>query len=447
MSELIADKKVFSLSEVLTSIQKTLAQRYSSSFWVKAEMNKLNFYKHSGHCYPDLVEKTDGKIMAEVRSVLWNSDYNRINLKFLTILHEPLKDGIKILLNAKIQFDPKYGLSLQILDIDPSFTLGDLEREKQETIARLKSEGLFDRNKQLPFPVLPQRIAVISVETSKGYADFLNVTSNNPWGYKFFNFLFPSLLQGERAASSIISQLRKIRKASAYFDVVAIIRGGGGDVGLTCYNDYELAKFICRFPIPVITGIGHSTNETVSEMVANVNAITPTKLAEYLIQHFHNFSVPVREAEKKIAEYSLRFITEENAGFVAAVRLFKSVTERVMLNHRYAINSSAQVLSRQAYISLFKGQEELKGIRKEMALHSGIFIKNDHVRLTNIEKTIGLLHPSNVLKRGYSITMFNGKVLTSAFEVGEGEEIKTILTDGRLTSTVLQTQINIENNE
>src|SRR5688500_11204141 len=209
MPETINSKKVFSLVEVTVSIQKTIAERYKTSFWVKAEMNKLNHYSHSGHCYPELVEKTDGKVIAQMKANLWKNDFDRINHNFLSVLKEPLKDGIKILFCASISFDSSHGMSLRILDIDPSFSLGELEREKQDTLETLRREGIFRANKILKLPVLPQRIAIISVETSKGYSDFLNIIQHNPWGYKFFKFLFPSLLQGEKSVASICNQLKR----------------------------------------------------------------------------------------------------------------------------------------------------------------------------------------------------------------------------------------------
>ena len=221
MAEIVNNRKIFSLIEVTISIQKAIAERYKSVFWVKAEMNKLNHYSHSGHCYPELVEKSDGRVIAQMKSNLWKTDFDRINHNFLKVLKEPLKDGIKILFCASISFDPVHGLGLRILDIDPSFSLGELEKEKQETLERLKREGIFQSNKLLKLPVLPQRIAVISVETSKGYSDFLKVIEHNPWGYKFFKFLFPSLLQGERSIASICSQLERIKNVRHHFDVVA----------------------------------------------------------------------------------------------------------------------------------------------------------------------------------------------------------------------------------
>src|SRR5690606_24767693 len=167
----------------------------------------------------------------------------------------------------------------------------------------------------LPFALLPQRIAIISVESSKGYADFTHIIEQNPWGYKFFHYLFPSLLQGDNASQSIINQLHRIEKVSHHFDVVAVVRGGGGDVGLSCFNDFALARQIATFPLPVITGIGHATNETVVEMISFFNAITPTKLAEFLIQRFHNFANPVEEAQRKIVDRCRNVLKEEQERF------------------------------------------------------------------------------------------------------------------------------------
>lgn len=483
MPETVNDKQVFSLLEVTKSIQKTLSDRYKSSFWVKAEMNKLNLYKQSGHCYPELVEKKDGKVIAQIKSHLWKDDFNRVNNNFQRILKEPLKDGIKILFQAKISFDPSHGLALWITDIDPSYTLGDLEREKQETIKQLREEGIFNQNKTLKLPLLPQRIAIISVETSKGYADFLKVIETNSWNYKFFHLLFPSLLQGDKAVQDITAQLKRIKKVKSHFDVVAIIRGGGGDVGLSCYNNYQLAKEIALFPIPVITGIGHATNETVTEMISFSNAITPTKLAEYLLQKFHNFSVPVQEAEKKVIDKSKRLLSEENAKFQSEVKLFRSVTENILISNKNEIKGVTSSLIQHAQF-IFKNQNEylrtakaeiVKGtntfcnnskqelknfaisIRKDthsqlnqiklivsqllekLLSQSGLKFKTSLLELNNIEKNIANMSPTNVLKRGYSITLLNGKAVKTISQVKSGDIINTTVFEGNITSIVNST--------
>jgi Exonuclease VII, large subunit len=418
MSEKIANKTVYSLLEVARSIQKTLSDRYTSEFWVKAEMNKLNFYHHSGHAYPELVEKQNGKIIAQFKANLWRDDYQTINANFLRTVGEPLKDGIKILFLARITFEPQYGLALRIIDIDPSFTLGDLEREKQETIQRLHAEGIYHSNKQRPLPLLPQRIAIISVETSKGYADFTKVLNTNPWNYHFFHMLFPSLLQGDRAVYSIRQQLRRIKKVISHFDVVAIIRGGGGDVGLSCYNNYELAREIALFPIPVITGIGHATNETVVEMIAHANAITPTKIAEFLLLKFHEFAVPVQKAEEKIRSKAERMIGDEKYRLQSLMKLFRSVTANVLAEHRGQVRSITRMLQQQ----------------------SSFMIRNEKSLLTSIEKNIANLSAQHVLKRGFSITFKNGKPVKSSKELKEGDTVQTQLAEGSIISVVQSTK-------
>ena len=458
MSETINDKRIFSLLEVSTSIQKTLTDRYKTSFWVKAEMNKLNYYKHSGHCYPELVEKLDGKVVSQINSTMWSSDFNRINNSFIKLLNEPLKDGIKVLMLVKISYHATYGVTLSILDIDASFTLGDLQREKQETIKKLQTAGTYNKNKSLPFPLLPQRIAIISVETSKGYADFVGVISANPWKYHFFHMLFPSVLQGEKAVSGIISQLRKIQKVQSHFDAVAIIRGGGGDVGLSCYNNYDLAKEIASFPIPVLTGIGHATNETVAEMVSYSNAITPTKLAEYLIQKFHNYAVPVQKAREKITDHSQRLLRDQNTMFQSEVKFFRAVTDNLLIRNNNIIKSISKSLMGQTHFRFRNAREALltfktnihKSVRNA-SISAAINLKQFEITLKkdvnsqlrqrllvikNIENNNTNMRPHNVLKRGYSITMLNGKALTDQAAAVPGDEITTILAKGKITSTV-----------
>lgn len=458
MPEKVNNKTIFSLLEVTLSIQKTLSARYARSFWVKAEMNKLNLYPQSGHCYPELIEKKEGTLIAQVKAILWKDDYININNNFLKILKEPLKNGINILLYAKIIFDPVHGLSLRILDIDPSYSLGELEREKQETIAKMKKEGLFDMNKSLGMSLLPKRIAIISTDTSKGYSDFLEVIEGNSWGYRFFHMLFPTLLQGERAVESIINQLHAVLKVINHFDVVAIIRGGGGDVGLTCYNNYQLSKEIALFPIPVLTGIGHSTNETVVEMIAFKNAITPTGLGDYLIQKFHDFYVPVIKAEETIIDKSMIRIKDEKLRFFNSVRYFRSVTGNLLLRCNNEIRNNFRLLYQQSGSLIQKEKQEytliLNGLKREtlsicmntklyikqMAVSMKkdviLFIRNEDKAMTGIEKNIINMSPENVLKRGYSITLLKGRAIKSIGQVSERDFLNTVITDGNIISTV-----------
>jgi len=413
MPEKTEDKTVYSLLEVLESVRRTLGERYGSPFWVKAEMNKLNHYVHSGHCYPELLEKREGKVVAQIKANLWKEDYLRINDHFLRILKEPLKDGIFILFQARISFDPVYGLSLRILEIDPVFSLGELEREKMETIERLRKEGIFDANKQRKLAMIPQRIAVISVETSKGFADFRKMIDHNDWGYCFFTLLFPSLLHGEKVAASIIRQLERIRLVLDHFDAVAIIRGGGGDIGLAGYNRYELAREVALFPLPVITGIGHATNETVTEMVSFRNCITPTDLAGFLIQQFHNVAVPVAEARQLLLRESRKLLRDAKDQLGEKAGDFRDATTR--------------------YLTLSVGRllQLTTGIRG----FTGFLIRGSREQLASLIRQVELLDPMRILARGYSITRVKGNVIRDAGEVKQDDILETTVYKGIIIST------------
>lgn len=436
MPEKLPDKTVFTLAEVARSIQKTIKERYKSVYWVKAEMNKLNHYSHSGHCYPELVEKRGGQVIAEIRSVLWKDDYQRINRRFIESTKEPLKNGITILFQATISYDPVYGLTLRILDIDPVHTLGELQREKLESINRLKAEGVFTANKSLAFPVVPKRLAIISVETSKGYADFLKILRHNPWGYLFEQTLFPALLQGDKSVQAIIDQLGNIARQREAYDVVAIIRGGGGDVGLSSYNHYELAATIARFPIPVLTGIGHSTNETVSEMVAYQNAITPTELADFLIQRFHRFAEPVNQARATIMRKAEQLLAQERDKLENQTRYFRLHSMHLVGGLQKVLEHAAARIDLVSTSHLRQEQQRLNNITGNLEAVTSLHLKDMRSNLQAIEKTVHLLDPLHVLQRGYSITRLNGAALKSTDTVKAGDVIETVLARGSVMSKI-----------
>ncbi len=434
----MSTKQVFTLLQVTQKIQSVVNQVFKTGFWVKAEMNKLNFYAHSGHAFPELVEKTNGKVVAEMRSTIWKSDFSRINQQFLNTLNEPLKDGITVLLFANIEFHPTYGLTLKISDIDPSFTLGELEKEKLDNIQRLKKEGLFNLNKTRHLPLVPKRIAIISVETSKGYSDFMKVIQKNQWNYQFFTVLFPAILQGDNAAPTIINQLNKIKKVIRHFDVVAIIRGGGGEVGLSCYNNYELSKNIAEFPIPVFSGIGHSTNETVAEMVSYRNAITPTELADFLIQEFHNFWVPVQKNELALVKLSKEVLQNSRKNLTNEVNFLKAHLKLQLQNNRNILSNQERnlnLLSKKLIENQFSVLQDV--ITPNLIRATQMSLKNVKKELENSEKVVDLLNPLNLLKRGYSLTFADGKLVKSHKDLKKGQTIQTQFSDGSVDSQVV----------
>ena len=455
-------QKYYSLGELTGSIRKVIAKTYTSAYWVKTEIAKLNFYPYSGHCYPDLVEKQHNKVVAQIRATIWSGTYDNITKKFKQVTGESLSEGMMVLFLVRVVYHEQHGLSLNILDVEPSFTLGEMAREKQHAVQRLKKEGLFDKNKQIAFPLLPKNIAVVSVETSKGYHDFVNILQNNRYGYYFEQTLFPALLQGDGAVKSIVQQLKVIAQKAEQYDAVVIIRGGGGDVGLSAYNNYTLAKAVASFPLPVITGIGHSTNETVTEMVAFANKITPTDVAYFFIGKFEQFHALVYNLEERLEKGSRQFLTKRTevldgftANFNQQVRFLVEQNKGRLQLYQSAIAGQAK-----RYLAIEKNnllelithlqykpsgvvlheKEKIARLHEMLLLLSKQKLKNHTLMLTHLETKLKLLKPANVLKRGYSITRFNGKALKDAAEVKAGDTLVTVLSGGKIESTI--TKIN-----
>ena len=452
------EEKYYSLGELTSSIKNVISKTYTGAYWVKAEIVKLNFYPYSGHCYPDLVEKRNNKIVAQIRATIWAGDYQNISYKFKKVTGEDLNKGMTVLLLARVTYHEIHGLSLNIIDIEPSFTLGEMAREKDETIKKLRKEGVFDKNKLLPFPLVPKSIAVISVETSKGYHDFVNVIDNNPYGYKVEYFLFQALLQGDNAVSSIVSQLKNIASKAELFDMVAIIRGGGGDVGLNAYDNYKLAKAVAEFPLPVITGIGHSTNETVTELVAYENKITPTEVAVFILEKFENFHAALEELSDRLIESVDNIIETEKFGLKNVAEIINNNVIQTVLRNKSRLDLLKGKLQSGIYAFLKTKENGLNGVVSKLQYKPLVTISEQKRRLQNdnsrlnifvkqflnenkqslkeLETKLNLLKPENVLKRGYSLTVKDGRIIKSVDDVDEGDKISTRFFDGTVISNV-----------
>ncbi|MBQ3740306.1 MAG: exodeoxyribonuclease VII large subunit [Bacteroidales bacterium] len=394
--ETFHDHPVYSLSEIAFSLHKVVERTYPQPYFIKAEILKLNFYPHSGHCYPELVEKEGNSIKAEMRAIIWAANYQRINDRFIQITGNPLKENISILCLARIEFSPKHGLALHIEDIEPTYTLGEMVKNRNAVIERLKKEGVFTANKRLEMPLLPKRVAIISVETSKGYSDFITTLNGNRYGYRFVTELFPSILQGDKAIVGITGRLAEIEMRQKEFDCVVIVRGGGGDVGLSCYDEYEMAHRVATFPLPVLTGIGHSTNLSVTDMVAHTYNITPTDVAFALIGYFQTFDEKVQECQDRIVEVSRRLLVDEQAKLLR-------------------MTEAARMLPL-------------------------VRLTEQQGRVGMIEEKVRLLHPENILKRGFSITRHNGKVVTNVADLKSGDELHTQVYEGEMTSIFYASQ-------
>ncbi len=463
---LVDDKQnVLSLYQLNELIQKSIDEKfYNKYFWIKAELNKLNIYKYSGHAYPELVQKENNSIICQMRGIIWKNDLNRIQQQFKTIANEELKDGINILILATVKFDAKYGLSLLIKEIDINYSLGELEKEKRNTIELLKTENIFSNNKNLDFPIIPQRLAIISVETSKGYNDLIATFAKYEHQYKIESTLFPSLLQGENAALQIQSQLETINKQIDKYDAVAIIRGGGGEVGLSCYNHYELCRTIACFPIPIITGIGHSTNFTVAEMVAHYNGITPTDTAMFIIKKFIDFdnflndnklsvftsvkeilnnnATSLQQFSKNISYTCQEIFHQQNIALHTIKNIIATIPKYTIQKQKHQIKQYSLQVKSQAIRTKILSMNRLAFISEKLNLSCKKFFEKNYEFIDNTQKQVDLMHPRKVLQRGYSIIFNQTKTIKSVQDLSVNQSIKIMLHDGEVQANITQIQNN-----
>jgi len=408
-------KKTFSLFELNNIIKDAISYALPGSYWVIAEIadTKLN---QRGHCYLELVEKEENKTIAQVKANIWAYDYRKLSIKFQTATNETLRPGMKVLLLAAVTFHEVYGLSLNIKDIDPAYTMGEMALKKREVIERLTKEGIIALNKGLSLPAVPQRIAVISSPTAAGYGDFFDHLDNNPYGYRFNHVLFPALMQGAEAEESIVSALRKVSQKREFFDVLVIVRGGGSVIDLNCFDSYGVASQVAKFPLPVVTGIGHEKDDTVVDMAAHTKMKTPTAVAEFLISGLRSFEENITDLQNRVVKLADRLIKDKN----------------------HVLATLAQRLN---YISLRLTSScsgKIDWMEKDLWTRIRLFMQKTEAGLDNFEKAIRLLDPVNVLRRGYSITHHNGKILKDASCLHQGDYIDTTLFNGIIKSRVIE---------
>jgi exodeoxyribonuclease VII large subunit len=458
---------VFTLLDIGRSLQRMITTHYNKPYWIKTEIAKLNAYTKSGHCYPDLVEKQNGQILAQMRATIWSDTFKTISRQFEDLTKKPISEGMTVLVLAKVNYHPNYGFSLNIIDIDASFTLGEMAKEKLESLKRLKTEGIFNLNRSLHFPKVPQRIAVVSVQTSKGYQDFINIISKT---YAHFNFeieLFSALLQGDNAITSIAEALEQIERRKQDFDVVTIIRGGGGDVGLSCYDSFALASKVARFPLPVVSGIGHSTNETLVEMVTYSNKITPTDVAYFFIKSFQDCLDELKTLNEDFKSLVKSKLKDEQQELKYLHQNFKSEVNSLLQNHHYylkeqrqRIKSTLPSLLRKRFDHLDnssyrlgwltkqkfqKQQQDLVQLSKSLKKEGKNKLEHQHQQLNYLSSTLNLLSPERLLQRGYTLNFVNDRIIKSSTELKPGDRLKTMFADGYAESDVIKIKSNEKN--
>ncbi|MBI5640470.1 MAG: exodeoxyribonuclease VII large subunit [Nitrospirae bacterium] len=400
-----------SLYELAGLIKTAVSDSFPESLWVIAEIAELKC-NPKGHCYLELVEKNKDQTVAQIKATCWSYEYRRISRTFEKATGESLNPGMKIMLLASVAFHEVYGLSLNIRDIDPTYTMGEMARRKKEVIERLHKEGVIGLNRELPLPLVPQKIAVISSKTAAGYGDFFHQLDTNPYGYRFVHILFPALMQGREAEASIISSLLQISKKRRLFDIAVIIRGGGSVTDLSCFDSYELACHIARSPLPVITGIGHEKDDTVADIVAHTRMKTPTAVAEFLISGMREFEEGILEIQQRI----------------------HSCTGRILRDEGYRLDRVSQRLSFIPSQLALSAGNRLEMLSKDLESRIRDCFRNERNRQGGMEQAIRLLDPAQVLRRGYSITRHKGKILRDASLIRKGDTLRTTLSNGAITS-------------
>ena len=382
--------QTYSLSELCGYIQEVLENELPERYWVRAEIASMSV---RGHCYMELVEKADNGILAaKVRATCWNNVYNLLSTYFIHETGQSLQVGLQVMLEVSVEFHAVYGLSLNIWNIDPTYTLGDLAKQRQATIRQLTEDGVLELQQTLQIPSLPRRIAVVSSADAAGYEDFCAQLKNNRFGFLFHTQLYPATMQGDNSARSIIEALHSIAEQEEEWDVVVIIRGGGANTDLRSFDDYNLASHCAQFPLPIIAGIGHTRDISIVDMVVHTSVKTPTAAAEWLIERI---AIQV----EKVGGLLLRLqrTTIETAN--------REKNRLVLYQHRIE-NAMQSVVTR------------------------------EQGKLFLLQKTIELHSPEKIFKKGYSLTTVNGKIIRKGSDVQLGDLIETHLQDGLIQSVV-----------
>ena len=422
------ERQEFSLLELNNRVKEAVLNAFPETCWVRAEMSDVRQNAASGHCYLEFIEKNaiTGQLVAKARGSIWAKTFRMLKPYFEMETGQMFASGLKVLVKVSVEFHELYGYSLTVLDIDPAYTLGDMIRKRLEIIRQLKEEGVFTLNKELPFPTLPMRIAVITSPTAAGYEDFLNTK------------LFPALMQGERTEESVIAALDRVYRYVECFDVVVIIRGGGATSDLNSFDSYLLAANCAQFPLPIITGIGHERDDTILDMVAHTRMKTPTAVAEFLIGRMDKAAGEVEELQQEVCSLATDILSRQK-NFLQSLgsRLPVLAINRIERNRSQLQRMGMQLpTDAHAFLNQWASKLEAMQVRLANRVESSLAERNRFIQLT--EQFIKMASPDYVLKRGYSLTLKDGKIIKQADGLAIGDELVTRFADGEVRSTVLK---------
>ncbi len=472
--------QTYQLSNLMNDLQMVIKSTFDQTYWVVAELANVSDSPR-GHMYFELVEKNELQIVAKARANLWSFRRHQIIHAFEEVSRQTLKTGMKVLLQLQVDFHPIYGLSFQILDIDPAYSLGELEKQRQETIQRLKEDGLLEFNKQYVLPPIVQRLAIISSESAAGYQDFISQLENNPYQYRFYTKLYSALMQGDKAPETIVNALNQLEADSIEFDAIILIRGGGSNLDLACFDDYALNARLAQAYFPIFSGIGHERDTSVTDMIAHTRLKTPTAVAEFIIQHnrrfedeisdvfsdivafakdklqmerdqIENFNRAISQMSQQLVINDLSYLKE--LGYVMNNQSLKLINKQEAMIHQ--IGSNIRFLSKEIY---FKTKNEIlsqKRLLQDKVFHridlqkDQLIVERDIKRstqkllnqtneqLTYMDHIVQLSDPQSILKKGFSISRINGKAISNSEDVEFNQVLITQLYKGVIKSKILK---------
>lgn len=409
----MTEREHITLKELQRMVKLTLDERFALPVWVSAEISEIKV-NYSGHCYLELVEKgtADGLPTAQARAVIWRSQFPRISARFESETGQRLVSGIRLLAKVLVSYHELYGFSLQITDVDPSFTLGDLERQRQQTIAQLHEDGVWEMNRSLPMPEVVQRVAVVSSAQAAGYQDFCKELAKSP--YRFETELFDAFMQGASAEDSIVSALCEVAARPECFDAVVMIRGGGSRSDLTCFDSYRLCTYVAQFPLPVLTGIGHDKDTSVADLVAHTALKTPTAVAGWLVDR-------MAEAEGRLDGAALQLHD-------AVQTMLHDVSVRLERFSGDLRETAATFFTRRSL--------RLEHLAEGLPMTVRELLERRKKALDAASEWVAGYAPERILRLGFAVVRKEGRACVSAGQVRVGDRLSVEWVDGRRSVTV-----------
>lgn len=421
------------LQEFNNRIKRLLADPSVMNCWVVAETTDVRINQH---CYLQLLEKNPktGATVAKIKAIIWGSQFRFLNARFKQVTDRDIGNDMKIMVCLSVNYSPQYGLTVVINDINPEFTLGDMERQRQEILNRLTQEGIIGQNKTVPVPPVLQRIAIVSAAGAAGYGDFMKQLTDNKYGVCFYPCLFQATMQGVKTVPTVLAALDKVEQNQHLFDCVVIIRGGGGTEELNSFDNYDLARRVATFPLPVIVGIGHERDITVLDYVAGIRVKTPTAAAEHIILQAANALAHIGDLSNQVVSIARDYIARAKEQLSYYAGNLPIMAQRIIDTNTLRLQNFIQNIPLHVQRRI-EGENAQLARQKDAIKNAVAQVKmKETMRLEALGDKIELLSPRKVMARGYTLTTCEGKIMTDAAQLDAGKLVTIHFRDGKVVA-------------